>query len=344
MGNKITFINPQRLGFRSFLCYLPAVYRTIQMELSHHMKIKISVLFLSFLNVGAGKSPPPKAIPNISQNILIGPSAPVQSLISLTGYKGTPANLAEAVAYTQKVWLRSQGKERHEMDIKKIQGSKDQILSLFKELKLTDPVLPLEKEYDSALVLGATGEAMQDRFAYLYVLWTQHQVRFKKIYFLVGQRLLYKEKIEGSLKISPDLGLPLLPNWSQPKKQARTETDAAQWLVAQVDMKKAFGEIPVEWIDTPIQEGLRRPNTEDTLLLWRKTAAPQAGTKVLVISQNPFVGYQNAVVAGVLQGSKIHFETVGSGNKWIAKEQSYALVLDSLARWLYQTQKNMNTP
>ena len=92
--------------------------------------------------------------------------------------------------------------------------------------------------------------------------------------------------------------------------------------------------IPIVFVDTPMQKtennNLRRPNTRDTINEWLQKYNPHNGS-ILAISNQPFIGYQDAVLRNILpKGFSI--ETVGCEN---LENETTTIILDSLARWIY---------
>jgi hypothetical protein len=80
----------------------------------------------------------------------------------------------------------------------------------------------------------------------------------------------------------------------------------------------------------------RRPNTRDTIHQWLETyPLPSLESRVLAISRQPFVLYQDLVFYNVLQErvGLLQFETVGAAAD---PNESIAVHLDNLARCLYE--------
>ena len=80
----------------------------------------------------------------------------------------------------------------------------------------------------------------------------------------------------------------------------------------------------------------RRPNTRDTIHQWLEDyPLPSLESRILAISRQPFVLYQDLVFYNVLQErvGVLHFETVGAAADL---NESIAVHLDNLARCLYE--------
>ncbi len=74
---------------------------------------------------------------------------------------------------------------------------------------------------------------------------------------------------------------------------------------------------------------IKRPTTGDTIKLWLTELAPQG--KILAISNQPYVGYQHAVLKSFVP-KELLVETVGPKTAVVNSD----IVVDNLARWLYQ--------
>lgn len=227
----------------------------------------------------------------------------------------------ELTLYLQQHWLQP-NKERWEMD-KRHEDKRDQVFPLLKELQCINTVRAQESRYDYALVLGATGKAMQRRLDFLYEEW-QRGVRFDKIILLTGAR---------------DLD-PKIENFPEGLK---TETDLFLHLYT---LHPIYGLVPYEVIDAPkriLDDGtLGRPITVSTVLEWLKTD-PEPGS-CLAVSTQPFVGSQEAVLRCLLPCS-FKVEAIGPGT-----EQNYpsadldlespkipypvSIYLENFAKWL----------
>ncbi len=223
---------------------------------------------------------------------------------------------ANLIVETQKRWLRKPYQERWEM----AELSAEQklfVLNWSREQGLFSPWKPISKRYDKALILGATTSRMQIRLDYLKQLWNEG-TRFSEIVWLTGNRPLDK-RIDGLTDRCSD------------------ESEAAHILWEETDLPEAIRSLPVVFVTVPMKtEGgsLKRPNTEDTLVAWLKTAPEPC--KILFISNQPFCGYQFAVIRGTLPDTFL-FDLAGGGSdsmdEFVAPA---AIILDTIARWIYQ--------
>lgn len=236
------------------------------------------------------------------------------ALLQLASALGIPEN-SNLIAETQKRWLRKPSQERWEM-AELSQDQRDFVLRWAKEQGLFASWKPLEKMYDKALILGASTSSMQNRLDYLKQLWNQG-VRFHEIVWLTGNR-------------------PLDPRVDDLTDRSSNESEAARILWEETDLPCEMRSLPVVFIMTPMKaEGsiLKRPNTQDTIISWLEVASEPC--KVLFVSNQPFCGYQFAVIKASLP-SPFLFDVAGQGVELINHPASGAIVLDTIARWIYQ--------
>ena len=228
----------------------------------------------------------------------------------------------ESMIDSSQIWRRKPGQERWELPALDISTGKEyRVFDLLEKLGFISPIAPLTRQYDYALLLGATAPGMKSRLDLLTDWWRQG-VRFKRLIFLVGQRPL-----------TPAVDyLEILTKKADKKNPLPfTETEAAIMLHQLAPMPEAMRALPVEFIDTPRnwRNGLwHRPNTRDTLKHWVKTG-PLPGT-ALVISDQPNGLYQKEVVRQELPGFTIDL-AAGPADP----ATTLPIYLDALALWLY---------
>jgi len=231
----------------------------------------------------------------------------------------------DLVAATQSAWLRTKGLERWQLGTMLTQEGQ-LVLQWAKEHGLFTTLTPRFTHYDSALILGATTSRMETRLSYLIELWN-NGCRFEEVVFLTGERPLNKEV---------DHFVDLCDN----------EADAARIIWDTTLLPEGMKQLPVRFVAVPMKENGARPTTEDTLVAWLEESS---GTKkALFVSDQPFCGYQGAVVEGSLPKTML-FDVVGRGIitekedfSDLLKTYPYApkVILDSLARELYQRERN----
>jgi hypothetical protein len=221
----------------------------------------------------------------------------------------------DLVTATQVKWLRRPTQERWEMDLLSLEQD-EQVLAWAAAHNLLAPWVPTQSSYDKALILGATVPHMQIRLHYLEQLW-HSGVRFQEVVWLTGQRPL-DPQADGFLDC------------------CSSESEAAHLLWDKEPLPDEMRALPVTFVEVPMKSEGRRPNTQDTIVAWANTVDP---CRALFISEQPFCGYQFAVIDGSLPSS-FAFDVVGPGQTLDAHPALSGMTLDSLARWLYQETKN----
>lgn len=186
-----------------------------------------------------------------------------------------------------------------------------------------EAISPNESYYDYALILGATYLSMKKRMEYFNHL-KDKGIRFGKVYVLTGERDL-------------DPNADHLPK-SAPQS-LKTEADMAVWMVQQ-QLTSAIGNERARDVVIRAPEKHRqgikiRPSTKDTVRMWVLKTHSRPGS-ILVISNQPFIGTQTAIVSSELPNT---FKIEGVGEKAHATTPE-AVYLDTLARWIYQDEKN----
>ncbi len=166
------------------------------------------------------------------------------------------------------------------------------------------------------------------------MLW-EKGIRFEKLVVLTGQRPL--DKTLESSQLLLDTTHPTL-HFKQGKqlnvKLPSTEIGMINYTFNHIKMPKTWEAIPFVYVDTPMQKTengiLRRPNTQDTINEWLTRYNPKPGS-ILALSNQPFVGYQDAVLRKYLPPNFV-IDTVGDVD-W--EDEGVATILDSLTRWIY---------
>ncbi|MDN3507433.1 MAG: hypothetical protein P0S94_00765 [Simkaniaceae bacterium] len=225
---------------------------------------------------------------------------------------------ADLVEETQKKWLRSSQHERWEMQ-NLSPNAQHFVLNWAERQGLLAAWTPKLTEYDCALVLGATTKRMQIRLQYLMALW-DNGIRFKKIVWLTGERPLDR-RVDSLLDL------------------AKNESEAARILWTRSDLPDEMSKLPIDFISVPMQivgDTTRRPNTKDTIVKWLETC--QSPCHALFVSDQPFCGYQYSVIKACLPNS-FQYDVVGPGVD-STTPPSAAVILDSLARWIYTEKKH----
>ncbi len=225
---------------------------------------------------------------------------------------------ADLVAATQKQWLRPAGKERWEL-CELSPEERSLVLEWGQEQGLFSAWEPVCTEYDRALILGSSTRQMKNRLDYLKGLW-ERGIRFREVIWLTGDR-------------------PLNAQIDDLMDSCNNESEAARILWEQATLPNELRALPVTVLATPMKivDGVvTRPNTEDTLITWL-ASSPTSGVSLFISSQ-PFCGYQFAVVKSSLPKLCL-FDLAGDGVDCMSHPAAAAIVLDSVARWIYQEQQ-----
>jgi hypothetical protein len=221
----------------------------------------------------------------------------------------------DLILETQKQWLRKPGQERWEIE-ELSPSQKLYVLDWATNQGLFEAWKPLYQSYDKALILGTTTSRMQMRLDFLKALWNEG-IRFQEIVWLTGDR-------------------PLDNRVDNLTDRCKNESEAAHILWEETELPAEMRICPVTFIAVPMkQEGssLKRPNTEDTILAWLQNSPNPC--RALFVSNQPFCGYQFAVIKATLP-EQYEFDLVGQSFDSTSHPSAAAITLDSMARWIYQ--------
>ncbi len=242
--------------------------------------------------------------------------APIVALLEATNvpHENTWDSVVDA---TQQAWLRPNGLERWQCD-DRYASRKAEFWPLLEEAGLTDEVAPSRSCYKYAIILGSNCYTVLARLKYFMEL-VQNGLAFEKILLLGSGRLLERYEQEFLADLSCE--------------NCQNEMDMMEAVWTQ---KAAALQIPIMAVSTPLKEvegKLVRPTTMDTIFtLHRQYPQEQS---LLFISSQPYIGYQRAVAAKVLQapaeacGPKIPYQN------YIEGRPKVSVCLDSLARQIY---------
>jgi len=265
------------------------------------------------------------------------PSTELLKLLDIMGVQHD-GSLQSIMQATQKAWLRPAGKERWEIQ-DTFAAKRDQVFPLLTSMGFVHEQKVTQKQYDYALVLGATMQRMRSRVAYL-LKQINAGIRVGKIVVLTGLRDRSSDiETESVILGTGQTDLPIKKDWHLVGALPATETDMIKLIFEQADFPDGFRKIPVEFINTPAQVtkdgGVRRPNTADTVACWL-AQKPVPGS-CLAISNQPYNLYQDAIIRNTLP-TTFTLETVGAGAE-TQKEESIAVYLDTVARYIFAKTK-----
>jgi hypothetical protein len=247
------------------------------------------------------------------------PRKELLELFILTGVSLTEASNAELIVQeTQRHWFQGREKERWEFhDV--FEEDRKQIIPLLRELGVVDAIHAKEKRYRYGVVFGALASRMEERIDFLVLEW-RRGVRFEEIVFLTGNRPLLETEEHAFIEVG-------LSNESQLTRYI--------W-GSHKDIPDELRSLPLSVVDAcQVRKSdgtFRRPSTGDTIEEWLRSNPEPA--KVLTFSNQPYVGYQRAVMKRYLP-QQFKLEAVGA----VACEDTpVSVYLDTLARILYEAQ------
>lgn len=252
------------------------------------------------------------------------PSEALVQLLSLTNieHDGSLASIVQQTQKPETEWMRKEGSERWDIVDSNVEN-KDQFFKLFNQLYLVDEITPQQEQYDYLLLMGAAYVRVKTRLEYTIKLWDKG-VRFDMIVVLSGSRPLTDLELDA---------LRLDYNLDDGDFIPATEAQVMQFVYDKIDMPETMRKIPMILIDAPMKVSktgtLARPTTGDTVNLWMELK-PAPGS-CLVISNQPYVGYQDSVTKTLLPKT-FTVETVGEKSE----DTKIGIYLDTLARNLYQ--------
>lgn len=220
---------------------------------------------------------------------------------------GTLPSIIEA---TQKTWIRSAGKEIWHIENKLSEIQAKAVMDYCSKNRFFIEIMPTQKSYDYAVILGATVATMKKRIGFLEKI-AQSGVHFKQVVLLSGARPL-------------DLKIEIAPEGCQ------TEGEAMAYLWKACPFEQIGSkQVASAHFDCPMVEG-KRPTTADTYNLWL-ASKPKAGS-CFMISNQPYCLYQQ-LVAEAIMPKEFTFETVGPASD--PSKANPAALLDTIARCLY---------
>lgn len=237
------------------------------------------------------------------------PSAALLETLETFGIKhgGTWQSIQQA---TEKAWL-SHGRNVDLQEIPSVADEKlERTYSLFTRLEMTQTFSPQGECYDYGVVLGTIAPLVRQRLWFLKKAW-ESGVRFSTFVFLTGDRPLDpKTESEKALIDPASCPFPFREGWKWDGHLPTNETEMMRLVFDQLALPQEWRGMPLVVADAPKPSGMKRPHTEHTLWTWLEMH-PQPGD-VLVISDQPFICRQDAVLKSVLPKG-FEMETVGPG-------------------------------
>lgn len=253
-------------------------------------------------------------------------------IMRLLGCVDVPARVDQFVTQLSPKFIRKPGEERWGLKDELDLPLKNKIWGKFEELGFFDAIAPREQSYEYIVVLGGALSSMRKRLGYVKQLWEQG-IRTKSLVFLTGDRVLESFENAEVLNDRTQVILPIQASWQASTQHPVNEPELMKEIWLQAELPIDLAALPCQIIIAPQRPwpdgSLHRPNTGDTLEWWVKDN-PAPG-RALFISNQPYIGYQDAVIRRWMPTS-FSVETVGPE---VARDsQKVSLLIDTLLRWL----------
>lgn len=256
----------------------------------------------------------------------------MRELLNITkiNHDNSLSSIVQAVGNSQTGWLR-QGERWHQQE-GRFNHDAEKILKLVEQLGYTKEVKPINLYYDCLVIMGTAAPRMKIRLNTLLKAW-ESGCRWSKIIMLGSDRSLSDSEPDKEImdKVAA-------------KNYEPTEFGMMQYLYNEVYKDKLPSElkkIKVLWVNTLRPAHKARADTDDTIIKWLQEDKVSNGSNILVVSSQPFIGYQDKVVKYVFAktGVKANIETIG--DKIGEEKENPILVLDSIARELKYYQQTI---
>lgn len=242
------------------------------------------------------------------------PTEPLKNILQICGIEAD--SQPDILKATQKVWLRPAGLERWQME-DTFEEKRAQLIPHLKNLNMVNEIPPLATRYDYIFILGGLLKRAKARMDYAEEL-IKKGIR-GGIEILSSDRTLDpQEEPAEFFKAS------LTKNWVP-----TTENNMMNWLLP--NNICSYGHVTAR-NSIGLDGKEKRANTADTVKLWASIQQPRPGSTCLVISNQPLITYQEAVVRTHLPAT-IAIEAVGPA---MDENERICEILDSLARRIYQ--------
>lgn len=264
---------------------------------------KIALLLLSSLHLYAGAC------------CYQPPLEQLVSVLKITGMEDLNDQepiLDQINTWAQKNLLRRE--ERWDIQTNQFEKLASELKPLLAELGFMEMVSARRKNYQGAIVHGASIHTARMRILHLDSEW-RRGVRFPCIYFLTGDRPL--------------------ADWEKSFTSGKTEKEMMYQLWNELDISPDMKEqVSVHFIASPMKlnpdnNKLLRPTTIDNVKDWIKTS-PAPGN-YLAVSNAPYILRQDFIIK-VLTSEKYNFETIGPSAQ---NDEKIFIFLDELARLIH---------
>lgn len=247
-----------------------------------------------------------------------GPTKLLKDIFQVFGVQNIN-NLNQAINESNSLFRRQKNKERWETP-KSIPDDKAKLLhEILLDSGLTKEISPLRKNYEAAVVFGASISRFKNRLEYLCRI-IEDGCTFESIYILGSNRDLRMGPIDEQI----------CANKLVQKGLNTTEIQMMIYVWDEIKSKNQFlKNIRVIFVNTPNKPDGTRSGTIENLNEMLKLSRDGFKNKyVLCISNNPYVPYQDSVAKKVLKPLGVFVETVGDA---ISADEKLENLLDAVA-------------
>ena len=255
-----------------------------------------------------------------------------------TSHEQFITDLVTFVSQTQEKFVVRTGRQER-WDVGPLQWmsqAPEAIKANLKILGFLDAVLPQESQPDAVCVLGSTRPTMENRMAYLVKLMEEGHLRSSHLVLLAGERYV-TPGVDGTVQ---ELGA-LARKCGKKKWQQLTETD----LLKEIYQRSPLAKQPhlqvhvIHTLQSVTPDGTAlRPTTQSTTVdfsEWQKKNP--AIERVVFVSSQPHVAYQEAVIRTVLRAEKspLKVEVIGQAFGAKTQGQNIGFLVGALGSYLW---------
>lgn len=250
-------------------------------------------------------------------------------------------NIYQVCAALEK-W-RNFGPNRWEFKLPaELKNTKDKVINICEhKLDMQETILPKNFKYSGVLFLGATLSRVIDRLSFYKKLVNSGRVdKTLKMWVLSGDR-----KIAPEVGETPENFSKIVISTKPPIPIPTDKSDELE-MIKFIFYYQKPEEINTEYVYSEKESNYHRATTASTIEAWLKKipTSPQK-TYYLAISNQPFVNYQNSVISYILsktgRAKDIEIHTIGGETNYQDKENQAAILLNTVAKTIYNCKNEM---
>lgn len=224
---------------------------------------------------------------------------------------------------------QTEEKARWLIDEKLTQSQEKAVWVVAEQMGLIGKQMPERKQYDFIVVLGGARMSCLFRMKYARELCTSFGIQTKEIIGLAGMRPIQETERSATDSYAPlavteyDLMCKAAEKVFQ-QEMIKEEKTILENLNVSFAVAEFGGQPPVCILAAPSTEPIvRRANTADTFAFWEKRRCIGDNKKILLITSQIYVSYQQMEAVRMLSIPKGHsVETIGFPVKWSLGTQS----------------------